>query len=204
MQRSHLPLFIGVSAALGALLLGAPAGAQSFHSAGQISVALERGFGIHHVRRNADPDVGPDRDYKGTTIGLGWAGAVTPLHWARAAIDGFLTDQLSLGGSFGFFSQSGDSDGSGVLLAPRVGYAIPLSQVFTFWMRGGLTYYDVGDTSLLAVTGEAMFVASPHPSWGVVFGPTLDLGFTGETGGDNADLMEFALGLPTVGLMGTF
>lgn len=204
MQQSLIRIGLGASAALAALLMGSPAFAQSFYEAGQISVALERGFGIHHRSMNADPDSGPDRESDATTIGIGWAGAVTPLHWTRAAVDGFIKDQLSLGGSVGFFSQSGDADGSGFVLAPRVGYAIPLSRVFTFWPRGGLTFYDVGDTSLLALSAEAMFVASPDPSWGILFGPTIDLGFTGETGGDNADYTEFSLGFPAVGLMGTF
>lgn len=196
---------IGTAAlAVSTLVFVSAARAQPFYQAGQVSIALERGFGIHHVSSTREPDVGAEQDFDATVIGVGWAGAVTPLHYTRAAIDGFITDQLSLGGSLGFFSQSGDWEGNGFIFSPRVGYAIPLSRVFTFWPRGGFTYYDIGDTHLIALSGEAMFVASPHPSWGILFGPTLDFGFTGEQGGDNADYTAFSIGFPAVGLMGTF
>ena len=202
MQRTTVRVGSIVASTLSLLTLGTPAAAEPFYGSGQISVALERGFGIHHVSQNWDPDFGPEVESDATVIGLGWAGAVTPLHYTRAALDVFLSGQLSLGGSFGFFSQSGDADASGVLIAPRVGYALPISRIFTFWPRGGLTFYDFGNQSLLALSAEAMFVASPHPNWGVLFGPTIDLGFTGEQG--DADYTAFSIGFPAVGLMGTF
>jgi hypothetical protein len=193
---------LGIGAIASVLTLAARSNAQPFYDAGEISVALERGFGIHHVSESGENDAGQEWDSSSTVIGIGWAGAVTPFHWTRAAIDGFIIDQLSLGGSIGFYSQSGDSDGNGFLFAPRVGYAIPLSRVFTFWPRGGLTYYDQGDRSVFGLSGEAMFVASPDPSWGILFGPTLDLGFFGDDG-DN-DYTAIAIGFPAVGIMGTF
>jgi hypothetical protein len=202
MQRTSVRIGLRAASSLFLLALSAPGAAQPFYDAGEISVALERGFGIHHVSQNWEQDNGAESGNDATVIGIGWAGALTPLHYTRAAVDGFIMDQLSLGGSFGFFSQSGDADTSGLLIAPRVGYAIPLSDIFTFWPRGGLTFYDFGNQSLFALTGEAMFVASPHPNWGILFGPTIDLGFAGEQG--DADYSAFAIGFPAVGLMGTF
>lgn len=192
------------STIVGLSLLSAPtAFAQPFYESGEVSVALERGFGIHYVHSEIDlPGPAGDFEFDGTTFGIGWYGALTPLHWTRAAVDVFVIDQLSVGGSLAFFSQSGDADGDGILFAPRVGYAIPLSRIFTFWPRGGLIFYDVGDRSIFGLAGEAMFVVSPQPSWGVLFGPTLDLGFVGDDN-DN-DASEIALGFPAVGLMGTF
>jgi hypothetical protein len=198
MQRVLLRTAFAALAVIALGLTAAPSHAQHFYDAGKISVALERGFGIHHVSRDQEPN-----DFDGTTIGIGWYGALTPFHYTRAALDGFIMDQLSLGGSLGFFSQSGDPDADGFLFAPRVGYAIPISRVFTFWPRGGLTYWDFANTSVFALSGEAMFVASPSPNWGILFGPTIDIGFMGESGDDD-DFSEIAIGFPAVGLMGTF
>jgi hypothetical protein len=61
-----------------------------------------------------------------------------------------------------------------------------------------------GDASQFALTGEAMFVAVPRAGWGILFGLTLDLGIAGETQEDDDDWREFAIGFPSVGLMGTF
>lgn len=198
MQRSFVRLGFGTLVGLAAALTATPSAAQQFYDSGAISIALERGFGIHHVSVDADPGGGWD----GTTIGIGWYGSLTPFHWTRAAIDGFVTDQLSIGGSIGFFTQSGDPDFDGFLLAPRVGYAIPLSRVFSFWPRGGFTFYDTGNRNVFAFSGEGMFVVTPRPGWGILFGPTLDLGLMGEDG--DTDITEVAIGFPAVGLMGTF
>jgi hypothetical protein len=56
---------------------------------------------------------------------------------------------------------------------------------------------------MLALGGEAMFVASPRPGWGILFGITLDVGFTGERD-DETDWTETSIAFPSVGLMGTF
>ena len=122
---------------------------------------------------------------------------------AGGPVDGFVIDRLSLGGSLAFFTQSGDADGDGVLFSPRVGYAIPLSSVFTFWPRGGFTFLKLGEASLFGLTAEAMFVAQPKPNWGILFGPTFDLGFIGDAGND-VDWSHIAIGFPAVGLMATF
>lgn len=181
-----------------ALSASRPALAQRFYDSGTVSVALERGFGIHHVRQSRD---NPDTTTNATTIGIGWYGALTPFHWTRAAIDVFVVPQLSVGGSLAFFSQSGDADSDGVLFAPRVGYAIPLSRVFAFWPRGGITLYDVGNRSVFGPAGEAMFLALPSPNWGILFGATLDLGLFGSVGNDN-DYSDISFAIPAVGVLG--
>lgn len=195
MERKAVRFGLGVAIAAAALGSTAPAKAQAFYEAGEISVALERVFGIHHQSW----DVG-DADGNNTVVGIGWTRAATPLHIPRAALDGFIIDQLSLGGSLAFFSESEGTDG--ILFAPRVGYAIPLSRVFTFWPRGGLSFWDIGEASLLSLSAEAMFVATVRPGWGILFGPTLDLGFSGES--DDRDYSDFSFGFPAVGMMGTF
>lgn len=179
--------------------------AVDYYRAGKISVSLERVFGLHYWHTSIDH--GPNSDINdvssGTVIGIGWYGAQSPYHWGRAAVDGFIIDRLSLGGSLGFYSQSGDTDGSGLLFYPRVGYVIPISNVFSFWPRGGFSFMHWNDASLLGFAAEAMFVASPSDDWHILFGPTLDLGFSGSRD-DNRDWSHFSIGFPAVGLMGTF
>lgn len=194
-------LWLGTLAVCTLCLTASPSSAQPFYRSGEISVAIERGFGIHYSSASTEVG-GQEFDASYTAIGLGWAGAISPFHHSRAAIDGFVTDQLSLGGSIGFFTQSGDAEGDGFIFSPRVGYAVPLNDTFTFWPRGGLTYWDREATNVLAISGEGMFVISPTPSWGILLGLTLDLGFTGENG--DGDYTEFSLGFPAVGIMGTF
>ena len=180
-----------------------PSQAQDFYKSGEVSIAIERALGVHFVHSSYDPPGPGDFESDGTTFGFGWYGALTPLHWARGAVDVFVIDQLSVGGSLAFFAQTGDPDGDGVLFSPRVGYAIPLSDLFTFWPRGGITYVNVNDNSLFGISGEAAFVLTPEPSWGIILAPTLDLGFIGEVG-DETDYSEFSIGIPAVGLLGNF
>jgi hypothetical protein len=208
MKRNFARLGLSAAASVAALFTALPSQAQTFYSSGKVSVALERAFGIHYAHSDFDPPGPASSSSSATAIGFGWYGAVTPLHWTRAAIDGFVTDRLSLGGSLAFFTQTGDAEGDGVLFAPRVGYAIPLSSVFTFWPRGGITFLSlnqafIADGSLFGLSAEAMFVASPKPNWGILFGPSLDFGFIGESQSD-VDWTHFSLGIPTVGLMATF
>lgn len=203
MKRNLASLGLSAAAAAAALFTALPSRAQSFYSSGKISVAMERVFGIHYAQSKIDPPGSASTTFGGSVIGFGWYSPVSELHAARAAVDGFVIDRLSLGGSLAFFTQTGDATGDGVLFSPRVGYAIPLSSVFTFWPRGGFTFVKLEERSLFALSAEAMFVASPRPNWGILFGPTLDFGFFGDAPND-ASWTHFAFGFPTVGLMGTF
>jgi hypothetical protein len=205
MNRKIARLGLSTVASVAALFTALPSHAQDFYAKGKISIAIERVFGIHSAHNDYDGPGPIDNEDSSTTIGLGWYEPVTPLHWARLAIDGFVIDRLSLGGSLGFFTQTGDAEGDGILFSPRVGYAIPLSDVFTFWPRGGVTYVGLHEGSLFGLTAEAMFVASPKPNWGILFGPTLDIAFLGdEPGESDRDWSQIAFGIPTVGLMATF
>jgi hypothetical protein len=85
--------------------------------------------------------------------------AATP----RLAADVFVIQGLSLGGSLIYSSQSGSNERtltpadvppgnnvgsrdapslSTVILAPRIGYAIPIAEIFAIWPRAGLTYWN--------------------------------------------------------------
>jgi hypothetical protein len=206
MKNTVLSL-VSCLAASAAMLLGSrPVLAADFGKAGNVSVALERTFGIHYANTTVDPDgdgpLGSNSD-SATAIGFGWYEPITAIHSARAALDVFVIDRLSVGGSIAFFTQTGDNDQDGVLFSPRVGYSFELSKLFTFWPRGGFTYVKVEDRSLFGLTLEPMFVLWPRPSWGVLLGPTLDFEFVGSVGGDS-NASQFSIGIPTVGLIATF
>lgn len=205
MTRKLATLGFSIAAFVVGLSATREAHAVDYYRAGKISVSLERVFGLHYWHSSVEPPngVGPDSVSSGTVVGLGWYGPLSPYHQGRAAVDGFIIDRLSLGGSIGFFSSSGDRDDSGLLLYPRVGYVIPISNVFSFWPRGGFSFIKGDNTSLFGFAAEAMFVASPHEDWHILFGPTIDVGVAGHQPGDR-DWSHFAIGFPAVGLMGTF
>src|SRR6188768_3682371 len=145
-----------------AMLLGSrPVLAADFGKAGNVSIAIERTFGVHFATRTVDPDGdGPLGSNSGsaTAISFGWDVPVTPIQSARAAVDVFVIDRLSVGGSLGFFTQTGDAGMDGIIFSPRVGYTFELTKMFTFWPRGGLTYAKIEDMSLFGLTLEPIFV----------------------------------------------
>jgi hypothetical protein len=127
----------------------------------------------------------------------------------RLALDVFVASGFSVGGAITYVHSEGttevaDDDDSeeedqptfnGIVLAPRVGYAVPLSPAFAFWPRLGVTYSnywaseenDVLDEtiestttlSFMDLTIEGMFAFTPVPNVAIVFGPFLDFGLFG-------------------------
>ncbi|MFZ5891807.1 MAG: hypothetical protein ACOY0T_12195 [Myxococcota bacterium] len=202
MTRKIASLGFSVAAFLLGVSATQTAHAVDYYRAGKVSVSLERVFGLHYWHNEIEQRIGTDAVASGTVVGLGWYQPSSFYHQGRAAVDGFIIDRLSLGGSLGFFAKTGDDDNTGVLLYPRVGYVIPISNVFSFWPRGGFSFVKFDNASLFGFAAEAMFVASPSDDWHILFGPTFDFGFAGEVG--DQDWSHFALGFPAVGLMGTF
>lgn len=203
---------LGLLALASGLLLPANVAAQtyrysgSYYAQGKVSLSIERAFGVHFVSNHYHrDDNGDEWSDSGANIGLGWQGSLSPFHVARLAIDGFLIDRLSLGAGVGFYTQTGDPNGNGFVFAPRMGYVIPISRAFSFWPRGGVSFFTAnGNENLFALTGEAMFAASPSPDWSILFGATIDGAFVGKSPGPNRDHTQVAIGIPTVGIMGTF
>jgi hypothetical protein len=106
----------------------------------------------------------------------------------RVAFDGFVTDILSIGGAVSYVSASLSSGGTssditGLLLAPRVGFALGFSSSVGLWARGGVSYLSLEaantTTTLFALTLEAPFVFSVADHFALTLGPTLDLGLSG-------------------------
>jgi len=180
-----------------------------FGSKGQMTFGAERLFGFswttNHWSHPGPNNTTVSGDFSGTTVGFGWAFA-QPMQFnhPRAGFDYFITNSLSLGGSLGFFAANGSNDGAlnanGVIINPRIGYAIPLTPAIAFWPRGGLQYMSVGDTHVLGLSGEANFVFLPRPDWGFLLSPTLDLAPFGGAPNDTS-FSSYSFGV-SVGLLG--
>jgi hypothetical protein len=174
-----------------AVAVSSQAQAQSLGGRQDVVLGVERVFGLYSariVRERGNDDIVT----RSSSVGLAFQEPVMPLAVPRVAFDYFITQQLSLGGSLGFYSQDPgedpgilNDDSGGFLFAPRVGYAIPFNTEWGVWFRGGLTYFsweaDNDDSvSLMALTGEATFYFMPAPSVGFTGGPLMDLGFAGD------------------------
>ena len=137
----------------------------------------------------------------------------------RLAIDAFVTDGLSVGGSLVYLRRTGEEEskisGGGqsssnsedldtdslFLIAPRIGFALPIGEGAWFWPRGGLTYtristesehedgngdsYTVTDTvGFMDMTLEANVVLSPIDQFGFLLGAFYDVPLGGSSDTD--------------------
>jgi hypothetical protein len=87
----------------------------------------------------------------------------------------------------------GDNPGTWLFgVAPRVGYIIPLTDLFAFWLRGGLSFYTASSKVTLnqnttrttsvnqfAIDLDPQFVITPVPHFGFTVGLTADIPITG-------------------------
>jgi hypothetical protein len=223
-MRRLATAFLGL--AVLATSASARAQAKEFGNRGTLSIGADRLFGFYFARQDIEYDylpARPESHFDSTEIGLLWEGAhrLTPYTVPRAAVDYFVIDHLSIGGTIAFSSTSIDydyppdaynRDQSGFLFGPRVGFGTMFNGWAGIWPRGGFTYYSFnGDGSLdcdqLAFTAEVMFVLQPAEGVAILIGPTLDYGLTGGidvVSQPRADLHQHAFGFLTVGLLGWF
>ena len=180
--------------------------AQELNARGNLVFGAERLFGFYLDQQNTEI-AGADVDNDTTVVGIGWS-LTNPsalLSIPRLGVDYFIDEHLTVGGSFGLASVSVENgDTLGFLIHGRVGYALRLSHMFSFWPRGGLTYASLGndaDLSVFAVTLEGMFTLAPTDGWAFMGGPVIDLGFAG--GNNDNDHSEFLFGL-MFGIVGWF
>lgn len=178
--------------------------APEFGAQGQLAISAERLFGIEYARASYSPPAPAASFYHSSTvIGFGWEYSASSFIQPRAGIDYFVVNHLSLGGAIGLYSGAGHDPqvgDTGFLLAPRIGYAMDLGSVASFWPRGGLTYYSHADFHNVALTGEANFALFPRANWAFLITPHFDLGPFGGSPG-NIDFTEYVFGV-TFGLMG--
>lgn len=189
-------------------------------SAGALTLSVDRLFGLAlGEREREDRRDGDLREDDYTVFGLGWTDPASPILIPRFAVDYFIIDGLSIGGSFGFYVADRDEfdngdlrdndDGSGILIHFRVGYAIMFADWAGIWPRGGLTYYTQDfdnnrggwdDEDQIALSLEAPFVLSPSEHLAFLIGPAIDFGLGGDHN-NNDDLREWWFGLH-IGFLG--
>jgi hypothetical protein len=164
----------------------------------------------------------------------------------RIAFDYAIVKHLTLGGAFAFAiglggshtvdlangqSQKTDAGKTTVVgFAPRVGYVIPLGDVFAFWPRAGFAFYSVSTSTpsvgpqntpvtttdsdtLLSLDLDPQFAWVPVPHFFIHFGPLINVPLTGSRSTEVAsgpmstttknDLSVFHFGL-SAGLGGWF
>ena len=186
------------------LAVPARASAEELTSRGNLVFSADRLFGLYFVHESVEVTNNTTAKLDATSIGLGWSIPVgrSYLTMPRIGIDYFLTHGFTLGGGIGIWSGSdGDDSGSltAFLLAARVGYALRLGHVVSFWPRGGFTYTTLSiedstaDFYTFALTVEAPFVFAITEGFAFTLGPNLDLGFLAERASRDASATVFGV-----------
>jgi hypothetical protein len=191
------PAAIGTAAAIATLVLSAPAaraqegaadqgGGRGFGERGSVLFSIENVFGVldqtYTATNNNSTSLNDNgffpQGYVGTKLGLN---ALTSSGITWGGIIGFWTESSTNqnGGSFTSFN-----------IGPRIGWAGCLKKykALGFWGRVGPTfqYINLGsggnngaDAWALDLSFEAFLVWSPVDHFGLLAGPTVDLGLTG-------------------------
>jgi hypothetical protein len=160
---------------------------------------VDRVMGVSWDRYKIESAAG-DTTEKTTNISLFGSSPGLTTNIPRLALDFFVIESVSVGGSLFYLHKSGevendagsaDTPSVGIFgFAPRVGYAYAFDETFSLWPRLGLTYMSVstededgneGSISAWDLTGEIMFGISPMSNFAILLGPYLDLGLGGTT-----------------------
>jgi hypothetical protein len=196
-------ILVGAVVMLGAGRARAQEESAAFGSQGRFALTAERLFGFVYTDRTQTV-AGMDQTSHLTAFSLfgNSLGILTMYAQPRLGVDWFPAARLSVGLAAGYahLSESLDVPANtpvsspvytGYLLAPRVGYAVPLSPLVSLWPRLSFTFAHLGldisngnttttnDTSLYALTLEAPFVFVVAPHLFVSVAPTLELGLGG-------------------------
>jgi hypothetical protein len=186
------------------LAVSAPAEAPTFGRRGQVVVATERLFGYAHTSATtSDGGIGGSSSTTTDTFALvtNPLSGVSAYSAPRLAVDWFVADRISLGGSVGIFGASQSREGSsssatvrGVLLAPRVGLSALIAPNAAIWGRAGFTALSIWDDSTsanaFAVSIDAPLVFTIFSHVAILMIPNVDFGISGSTqvsGGASGD-----------------
>jgi hypothetical protein len=196
-------LLAGVSAlALVSFTGRASAQEPAFGDVGHVAISAERLFGFVHSKQTISYG-GVDQNQSNDTFTLlanPLGGLSTGYAWPRLALDAFVAKSVTIGGSLGVFYLSPDGGGSatGIVLAPRIGYAAMVGPGVAIWPRGGITYWYIssdpagGGTSTtstaFALTIEVPLTFLLAPRVAFLVGPTLDLGLGGSQSAGGASI----------------
>jgi hypothetical protein len=206
MVRTTLALG-ALTAALSVSNLAVAQDAHGFGSQGQFILSGERLISLLSYNNLSvdSPTGGGSTSTSRTSLALVTSGGAvqlgTPYNIPRLALDYTVIDRLTIGGSLWIYGDLSASNSSitGVQtistsqskvtywgFAPRVGYILPLADMFAFWPRGGFEYHHIdtggGDVSIwqLAASLEAMFAFVPIEHFAITLGPAADIPLTGK------------------------
>ncbi len=184
---------------------------ERFGAKGQFAVTAEDLLGVYSDRVAWKDPAGLEYSTNNTRFSLlfsthGGGQNVVTVPASTVGFHYFIIDRLSLGGNLGYESRSGSVErpqGNGVLrtrdigsgstfiFQPKVGYALPLSDVLGFWFRGGPSVaIDSEHTDPAAplqedkytywlLSADVLFTIMPVEHVGFYVGPGLDISFTG-------------------------
>lgn len=196
----------------GGLLVAAlclPRGAQAqerFGDKGQFAITAEDLMGFYSETETVHPDTGNVSNtstrfsFLFNTRADGAATFASP----KLGLHYFIIPSLSLGGTLGFESRSGDvttqirgvstttdkPSSTTFVFLPKVGYALMLNDILGFWFRGGpgvavdSSHPNNNDlpkvnTTFWLLSLDALFVVTPLPHVGFYVGPGFDFSFAG-------------------------
>jgi hypothetical protein len=216
MMRKLLAVATGLGVMfIGSQALAQPAGAAEFGRQGQFIFSADRLFDIFAYDNNkSHPDNTNNQDttVQGTSIGLfgatsidfaGAGGYGTIYNIPRLGFDYTIADHLTIGGDVLLFFALGGSthldpqptstdlpSGSIFGIFPHIGYILGMSDMLSFWLRGGLHFWNaqingkcggVDSTNEHAVGFDLdpSLVITPVQHFGFFAGPALDMGFGG-------------------------
>jgi hypothetical protein len=194
-----------------------------------VALSLERGFGLSYYSESEE-QMDVTQTNSTTNLGLGLGFALDSPSIVRVGVDYIMVGGLSLGGALGYasISRSSEVEGGGVsaesdgptfsalVLGPRVGYVLPLTDSLDLWPRGGITYDSLttesttidlmggettveSSTSDVFLTVEVPLLVLAAPNFGFLIAPTLDYAISRSEefdGTENeADLSAMGVGL---------
>ena len=183
-------------------------GLDNLGAEGQIVIGVDRVMGLSIDSLKGETDVAGktvDVKEKSTTFALfGNGGGSTSALLPRLALDYFVVEGVSIGGSFVFISTSTSTEVDGtstdgptttsILFHPRVGYAMAFDETFSFWPRLGVTYANTKTTTKAVapatddtevkwngfnLTAEANIGISPFSNFAFLIGPFLEFPLSG-------------------------
>jgi hypothetical protein len=185
-----------------------------FARSGLLVFGADRLFGVLHTSMTIGED-DAETTNSSTEISLLTRGAeiASPYAAPRLTFDGFVTDGLSVGGTFGVTAESTEAelptgteqDGPSetvIIIGGRVGYGYMFSDTVGIWPKLGLTYFtdtieasngDETDIDGLAFSADVMLVIAPVPHFGFTVGPVMDVGVTGEVAEVDATITDLGL-----------
>lgn len=168
----------------GPLILGfaAPAAAAPLGADGQLTISAENIMSLSFAKVSGE-DSSSESIYYAL---LGNPSFNTPFDVPRLGVDFFAGEAFSLGAAVGYahLSPDGGEGENAFLIHPRVGWNMRMSDSLAFWLRGGLTYYNVGNDDFgfsgLALDASGLFMLQPTEHWAAGVGPVVDVGLTGD------------------------